>query len=135
VVQYEYDVRAIGYFYGPMSSDGYGRWGMRVMSSPEQRTRLLQLDKEYLHKLSDLDFEGMTVHGQVDYVLLKRKIEGHIAQLQVENEHYQRIAQYLPFAEAIYSFEAKRRRGTSVDGESIAQQLHDALGALQTAKE
>src|SRR5690606_1336057 len=134
VVQYEQDVRAIGYFSGPMSSGGYGRWGMRVLNSPEQRTRLHQLDKDYLGKLADLDFEAMSIHGQVDYVLLKRKIDAHIEELEAEGEQYARMAPYLPFAEAIYSFEAKRRRGTSVEGETIAQQLDDALDALSEAK-
>ncbi|MFB2119259.1 DUF885 family protein [Parapedobacter sp. 2B3] len=135
VVQYEQDVRAIGYFYGPMGSGGYGRWGMQVLNSPEQRARLRQLDKDYLGKLGQLDFDGMSIHGQVDYVLLKRKIEAHVDQLEAESEHYRRVVQYLPFAETIYSFEATRRRGTSVEGEAIAQQLDGALDVLGSAKE
>lgn len=134
VVQYENDVRAVEYFYGPMSSGGYGRWGAQVLNAPDQRARLLQLDKDYLSKLAELNFDGMSIHGQVDYVLLKRKIDAHIRQLEAEDEHYQRITKYLPFAGTIYDFEAKRRRGTSVVGESIAQQLHDALGTLNNAK-
>jgi len=134
VVQYDNDVRAVDYFYGPMSSGGYGRWGAQTLNSPEQRARLLQLDKDYLNKLAGLDFGGMSIHGQVDYVLLKRNIEAQIEQLEAEGEHYQQVARYLPFAETIYDFEAKRRRGTSVEGESIAQQLHDALGTLNNAK-
>jgi len=134
VVQYDNDVRAVDYFYGPMSSGGYGRWGAQTLNSPEQRARLLQLDKDYLNKLAGLDFGGMSIHGQVDYVLLKRNIEARIEQLEAEGEHYQQVARYLPFAETIYDFEAKRRRGTSVEGESIAQQLHDALGTLNNAK-
>lgn len=130
VIQYEQDVRAIDYFYGPMSSGGYGRWGTQMLNSPQQRERLHQLDKDYLDKLANLGFEEMSIHGQVDYVLLKRKIDAHIEELEAEDEHYARMAKYLPFAEAIYDFEAKRRRGTSVEGETIAQQLDDALDAL-----
>src|SRR5690606_15707174 len=78
VVQYGQDTRAIEYFYGPMSSAGSGRWGMSSANSPEQRERILKLDKEYLDKLDGLDFDAMSVHGQVDYVLLKRKIEANI---------------------------------------------------------
>ncbi|HWK99540.1 MAG TPA: hypothetical protein VNQ55_06320, partial [Parapedobacter sp.] len=89
VVQYDNDVRAVDYFYGPMSSGGYGRWGAQTLNSPEQRARLLQLDKDYLNKLAGLDFGGMSIHGQVDYVLLKRNIEAQIEQLEAEGEHYQ----------------------------------------------
>ena len=133
VVQYGNDVRAIAYFYGPMSSGGYGRWGMSSANSPGQRERMLQLDNEYLDKLSQLDFDAMSIHGQVDYVLLKRKIEANIRSLEAEAVQYRRIEHYLPFAGAIYDFEAKRRRGTSVDGAVVAQQLDDALEALQIA--
>ncbi len=63
VIQYEQDVRAIDYFYGPMSSGGYGRWGTQMLNSPEQRERLHQLDKDYLDKLANLGFEEMSIHG------------------------------------------------------------------------
>ena len=131
VIQYGSDVRAVEYFYGPMSSGGYGRWGMASANSPEQRERLLKLDAEYLDKLAKLDFDAMSVHGQVDYVLLKRKIEASIKSLKDEAAQYQRVAHYVPFAETVYRFEAKRRRGTSVEAKEVAQQLHDALGELK----
>lgn len=134
VVQYGNDVRAIDYFYGPMASAGFGRWGMASANSPEQRERLLQLDNEYLTKLARLDFDAMSIHGRVDYVLLKRKIEANVMRLKEEAERYRRIEPYIPFAGTIYAFEAKRRRGTSVEGQVIAQQLHNALTELEAAK-
>lgn len=133
VVQYENDVRAIQYFYGPMSSGGYGRWAPPAANSPEQRNRLLALCRDYLDKLDRLDFGAMSIHGQVDYILLKRKIETAMDGLQEEESRYRGVERYVPFAEAIYAFEAKRRRGTSVDGQAVAQELHDALQVLQGA--
>jgi len=134
VVQYGNDVRAIDYFYGPMASAGFGRWGMAFANSPEQRERLLQLDNEYLTKLARLDFDAMSIHGRVDYVLLKRKIEANMMRLKEEAERYRRIEPYIPFAGTIYAFEAKRRRGSGVEGQVIAQQLHNALTELEAAK-
>lgn len=135
VVQYGQDTRAIGYFYGPMSSGGYSRWGSSSANSPEQRERMLKLDNEYLDKLNRLDFDGMSIHGQVDYVLLKRKIEASLKDLEEEAVQYRRVEQYIPFSETIYDVEAKRRRGTSVDGAAFAQQLDDALAALEVARD
>src|SRR5690606_32836143 len=74
VVQYGADANAVSYFYGPMSSGGYGRRRGASANSPEQRERMLTLDNEYLQKLSKLDFDDMSIYGQVDYVLLKRKV-------------------------------------------------------------
>ena len=133
VVQYGSDAGAVNYFYGPLSSAGYGR-PVSVANSPEQRDRMLRLDNEYLQKLDQRDFNGMSIYGQVDYVLLKRKIEANIERLEREADQYQKNEHYVPFAQAIYDFEAKRRRGTSVDGSAIAQDLHDALTTLNKAR-
>ncbi|WP_257666397.1 DUF885 domain-containing protein [Parapedobacter tibetensis] len=135
VVQYGHDVRAIQYFYGPMSSGAGGRWGgTAVANSPAERERLIKLNNEYLDKLAKLDFDGMSIYGQVDYILLKRKIEASQKNLKDEATQYQGIANHLPFANAVYDFEAQRRRGTTVQGEQVAQLLHDALTQLQDAK-
>src|SRR5690606_18761062 len=120
VVQYGADAGAVSYFYGPMSSGGYGRRGDASANSPEQRERMLALDNEYLQKLRERDFDDMSIYGQVDYVLLKRKVEADVERLEEEAGRYARNAHYFPFADAIYAFEAKRRRGSSVDGAVIA---------------
>lgn len=131
VVQYGHDVRAIEYFYGPMSQANTRRWGTRSVYSPEQRARLLKLDEDYLGKLAALDFDGMSVHGQVDFILLKRKIEASSAAILEEDRRYQQIVRFIPFADSIYLFERKRRRGDAVDGESIANSLDQTLSALR----
>ncbi len=134
VIQYGHDVRAIDYFYGPMIS-GAGRWAPAAAIAPEQRARRLKLDNDYLATLAKRDFDAMSIHGQVDYVLLKRKIEASIASLKEDETKYQAIIGYIPFAEAIYQLEAKRRRGTSVEGADVAQSLHGAWQALQRASQ
>lgn len=134
VVQYENDVRAIDYFYGPMTAGSSGRWGWRAANSPEQRQRLIRLNEEYLEKLAVLDFGSMSVYGQVDYVLLKRKIEASNVRLQEEGARYRQVESYFPFAQVIYDLEAKRRRGNSLDGQEVAQQLYDVLQSLRVVR-
>src|SRR5690606_35473027 len=134
VVQYENDVRAIDYFYGPMTAGSSGRWGWRAANSPEQRQRLIRLNEEYLEKLAVLDFGSMSVYGQVDYVLLKRKIEASNVRLQEEGARYRQVESYFPFAQVIYDLEAKRRRGNSLDGQEVVQQLYDVLQSLRVVR-
>src|SRR5690554_3797151 len=107
VVQYGEDVRAIDYFYGPMASGG--RRGV-VVHAPEQLERLQALNEAYLHKLEALDFDRFSVHGQVDYILLKGKIEASQEALASEERSRAGIARWIPFADSIYAFEQLRRR-------------------------
>ena len=115
VVRYGQDVRAIETYYGAGN-----------VSSPERLDRLTKLNMDYLANLQKLPFDDFSVHGQVDYVLLKRKIDLHLEALEQEKATYQKIQSYLPFASTIYDFEKGRRRGMTVSGEDIAGKLHAA---------
>ncbi|GGH26551.1 DUF885 domain-containing protein [Sphingobacterium alkalisoli] len=123
VIQYRHDLQAINYFYGPMPKG----WGFQeVAPSQEQINRLLQLDKEYLEKLKKVDFEKLNTNGQVDYILLQKKIIHHQEELQKILTRYQRLEGYLPFADVILTLEKNRRRGASVDGKMVATSLEKA---------
>lgn len=114
VQQYMQDVRAINYFYGPMTT-GF-RFGGGASRSPEQLKRLIKLDLSYLDKFKKVDFNNISIYGQVDYIVLKQKIENDLIALRNEEKLQNAIARYLPFADSIYTFEQLRRRGTTVDG-------------------
>lgn len=132
VIQYLQDVRAIDYFYGAMSSGG--RWGGSSVHSPEQITRLVKLNNDHLAILKKLDFDKMSIYGKADYILLRQKIENNQVLLANEQKQQKAAWLYVPFADSIYAFEQKRRRGTSVDGEMIANMLHKMLAVVKKAK-
>lgn len=131
VIKYANDAGAIQYFYGPMTTGFGGRGGGGGVNSPEQLERLMELNQTYLDDLKKLDFNSFSIHGKVDYVLLKSKIDRNQEGLKRQKETYSKVAGYLPFAQTIYDFEKKRRRGTSVDGEQVAGQLHQAKLELE----
>lgn len=132
VVRYANDMAAVQYFYSPMVS-GRGFGGAQA-HSPEQMERMVRLNEDYLEELRNLDFDAYSIHGQVDYILLKNKIERSLKSIAASQQQYAAIQNHLPFAEAIYSFEQLRRRGHRVDGEKIAGQLHQATLDLQQAR-
>lgn len=132
VLRYQNDISAVQYFYSPMSS-GRG-FSSASVNSPEQTERLIRMNQDFLAEMRSLDFDQFSIHGKVDYVLLKNKIERSLADLKDQQRLYGEIRSYLPFAETIYAFEQKRRRGTSVDGEQVAGQLHEALQRLNQAR-
>ncbi len=132
VTQYVQDTRAIDYFYGPMGAGG--RWGGPASRGPEQLIRMIRLNNDYLEKLKKEDFDKMSIYGKVDYIVLKQKIENTLISLKEEQQKQKAIAAYLPFADSIYAIEQKRRRGTSVDGDKIANLLHQTTAIVRQTK-
>lgn len=133
VIQYAQDIRAVRYFYSPMSqSRGYGG-NSDVLNSPEQRKRLTEIDNQYLQKLAALNFNAMSVYGKVDYILLKSRIEDHKLTLTLEEKEYGQIEKYIPFAGKIYDLEKSRRRGATQNGEQVAGSLNEISKEVKTA--
>ncbi|WP_313514586.1 DUF885 family protein [Sphingobacterium sp.] len=123
IIQYRNDLQAINYFYGPMPKG----WGFQsAAASPEQIDRLLLLDQEYEKKLQQFDYKKLNTNGQVDYILLNRKIKRDIENLKSNQTAYNRVKGYLPFADSILEFEKKRRRGGAVEAKEVATAFEKA---------
>ncbi len=123
IIQYRNDLQAINYFYGPMPKG----WGFQsAAASLEQIDRLLLLDQEYEKKLQQFDYKKLNTNGQVDYILLNRKIKRDIENLKSNQTAYNRVKGYLPFADSILEFEKKRRRGGAVDAKEVATAFEKA---------
>ena len=123
VVQYGQDIYAVEDFYLPYSKAGSDEKSY-VEHSPEQRQRLIEINNDYLEKLKQADFDGMSIYGKVDYILLKKKINYSLAELRLEEEKYNKITTYIPFADEIYQLEKERRRGLFMQGEQVAHQFN-----------
>lgn len=98
-------------------------------NSPEYFQRLNVFYKEFLQLLQAVRFEGLSVSGQVDYVLLKRNIGYAQQQLHEAEKLYGQVKKWAPFAPAIITLQQQRRRGKSMDGAAVA----DTLMAVKTA--
>jgi uncharacterized protein (DUF885 family) len=134
VIQYGQDIDAIKDFYSPynVNDRAEDQYRMRVLNSPEQRKRLIEVNNDYLKQLAQLDFSTLSIYGKVDYILLKKKINFELNGLKKEDEQYSQITKYISFADQIYAIEQKRRRGTFVDGEKVAADLNNILKELKT---
>lgn len=110
VIQYQQDAASLRNFY-------------KLRNSPERRERLKQIAEDHLSQLNKRAFEGMSVGGKVDYILLKKRIEDDLHALAVEEKEYGQISRWFPFAAEIYRLEAQRRRGAALDGQQIAAML------------
>ena len=122
IAGYGMDIYAVEDFYSPYSGPGTDDKN-QVLHSPEQRKRLIEINNQYLDKLKQADFDHMSVYGKVDYILLKKKIDLALTQLKQEDDRYNQITKYIPFADEIYQLEQKRRHGTYLDGTQVAAEL------------
>jgi len=133
VIQYGQDINAIKDFYWPYRLIPNEEYQQKypVLNSPEQRKRLIEVNNDYLKKLDQVDFDAMSVYGKVDYILLKKKIKFDLENLQKEEGQYNSIKKYISFADDIYLLEQKRRRGTAMNGQEVADQLNSILKKLK----
>ena len=133
ITQYGQDMNAIKDFYSPYTAiDGYPN--QSTQTSPQERKRLLEIGNDYLEKLKQADFDSMAIDGKVDYILLKKEIVYDLGAIKLDEDEYNKVTTYIPFAEEIYQLEQKRRRGISVDGQDVALQLNNILKEVNTAK-
>ena len=129
IVQFTQDERNINYVYGAASGQFRS-----FANSPEQRERLILLNQDYIKKLDAADFENMSIHGKVDWILLKRKVDENLRELLKERSRYSEIESYVSFGNTIYDLGKLRRRGAVMDGEKVAAQLNQVSKDLNTIK-
>jgi hypothetical protein len=134
IIQYDQDIQAIKDFYWPYHVDPNQEYPYKdqVFFSPEQRKRLISVNNDYLKQLAQIDFNAISVYGKVDYILLKKKIQFELGNLQKEERNYNQIKPYIPFADTIYYLEKERRRGTTINGQQAAATLYAVLNELKT---
>jgi hypothetical protein len=102
-----------------------------IDGAPERNERMQKFLQEYQEALHQLNFEGLSQNGKVDYLLFDNLLKRDLNQWTKEAEDYQEIAIYFEHLEGIYALEVQRRRGYAMDGEKVAQQLHDIVAKNQ----
>jgi hypothetical protein len=103
-----------------------------VAFSPESRLRFRALTNEYLEKLEEQDFNKFTTGERVDYLLLKRDLNETLFDLDKDEKQIIKLNKLFPFAPQIYALEKQSRRGTSVEGKTVATQLNGINTELRT---
>ena len=122
IVQYEADRGSLSRFYA-------------IESSPDRRSKLRQLQVDYLKQLQQLKWESLPTGSRVDYLLFKRDMDEQVRLLGEEEQQYQQLAKWFPFADSIYQVERVRRRGTQPDAQKLAASMNSlAISIGNTAK-
>ncbi|HWK98301.1 MAG TPA: hypothetical protein VNQ55_00070, partial [Parapedobacter sp.] len=106
-----------------------------VEYSPERRARFEKLDRDYLDRLSKVDFNSLSQECQVDYILFKRDREEQLRLAQAERSAVEKVSQWFPFAEEIYGEEQFRRDGSEIpDSKAIALRYADITKQIKALR-
>lgn len=125
IIEYGKDVDALNDFYSPRQINNRFSRGERIVNAPLQMKRLEEVNEDYLNKMATIDFNNLNVNGKVDYILLKRRIQGNDAALVKERELYNKIERYIPFAKGVYDLEYNRLRGQQMNGKEVASLINN----------
>jgi uncharacterized protein (DUF885 family) len=122
IVQYDADRGSLSRFYA-------------IESSPDRRSKLRQLQVDYLKQLQQLKWESLPTGSRVDYLLFKRDMDEQVRLSDEEEQQYQQLAKWFPFADSIYQVERVRRRGTQQDAPKLAAAMNSlAIKIAATGK-
>lgn len=104
-----------------------------VPFSPVRRARLQEFYDGWLQELGRLDFDGLNHEGQIDYVLLRNRIEFEIEMLAQEEIQVAEMGSLLPFARELEQLqEARRDRVPRLDSRVTADLVNRVAGEIET---
>src|SRR5215831_9005039 len=107
-----------------------------IKESDEYYARFDRLYNDWLKKLNNIPFDGMSQDGKVDYVLLRNSIEKDVNKLSQNKIDYDQIRTAIPFADKVMQLVLQRRTGTPLNGEQTAKTFNEIRKNLQmTQKE
>jgi uncharacterized protein (DUF885 family) len=135
ITNYNADYRVLNRFYTPATENnfigGVGGGSADAGGSPEKKARLNTLYRDYLKKLDQLNFNGLSQECKVDYIIFKRNLTEGLKIAVDEAVEYDKIKKWFPFSDQIYALEKSRRRGAQPNSEKVAKDWHDMLGQLK----
>ena len=99
-----------------------------VQYSPVRRARLGDLYAGWLDRLAALDFGTLNHEGQIDYVLLRHRLEFETEQLEQEERRWTEMAGLVPFATPLRALQETRHDRVRIDPREAAATL-DAAAA------
>ena len=95
----------------------------RQQYSKAQRSVLTSFYAAWLDKIQTIDFNALSHDAEVDYVLLRNKIEQSQDDLAHDGQVYADVGALIPFADSIWALEDARRSMMSVSPEAAARTL------------
>ena len=100
--------------------------------SPVRRERLNTFYSDWMERLVAADFDGLNHEGQIDYVLLRNRIEFEQELLRQEAEAVRDMEPLLPFARVLEKLQEARRDREGVDARQTADLLNRVAAEVES---
>ncbi len=105
-------------------------WKYNIPLSENDQTRIESFYYEWQKKSSELNFDTMSLDGQIEFRLFKNLLDYELRKIELQKKRYQEISVYLPFAQIIVKLEEERRKTDKIDGKLAADQLNLLLSQI-----
>ncbi len=102
--------------------------------SPDRRQRMRQFFTSWRTRLGELDFNGLSQEGKVDYVLLDNELVYELALLDRRDKQRAETAMLLPFADRLLALHDARRNLVDVDPPAAARALNAVIKAVDSLR-
>ncbi|MGH7576330.1 MAG: DUF885 family protein [Longimicrobiales bacterium] len=109
---------------------GIGR-RYEVPYSPVRDERYREFYRGWQQRLAEVDFEALNHEGQVDYVLLSKRIAFELEMLDLDDGRWAEIAALVPFAETLRALQEARHDRQRVDPREVAGTLDDVAAVIE----
>ncbi len=100
--------------------------------SPVRRDRLRSFYSGWEGALAGMDFDGLNHEGQIDYVLLRTRLEFELEMLDQEEDAVRDMAPLVPFTRTLERLQESRRERNGVVGSEVADTLNRVAGEVET---
>ncbi len=98
-------------------------WKYNIPLSENDQTRIERFYKNWQKKSSELNFDTMSLDGQIEFRLFKNLLDYELRKIELQKKRHREISVYLPFAQIIVKLEEERRNTVKIDGKQAADQL------------
>jgi uncharacterized protein (DUF885 family) len=105
-----------------------------VGQSAVRRQKVGEFHDAWLSRLTQVDFDKLSQHGKVDYILLRNRLTYELRLQDRLATQFTDTAALLPFATLIVDLHESRRRMESLDARAAAATLDRLVDAVETAR-
>ena len=105
-----------------------------VEQSPVRKQKMREFHEAWLSRLSKLEFDRLSQHGKVDYILLGKRLRYEVRLIDQSAAQPAGLTALLAFADTIVDLHESRRRMESLDARTAAGVLDRLAGAIDAAR-
>ena len=109
-------------------------WKYNIPLSENDQTRIERFYHEWQKKSAELNFDTMSLDGQIEFRLFNNLLDYELRKIELQNKRHQEISVYLPFAQIIVKLEEERRKTNKIDGKLAADRLNLLLSQISKTK-